>query len=301
MIADLKTISQIPGWHSLIFSLFVLTNVASAAEPQRLTDSGRLKFSPTFCDEGRGLVYAELTDPTMYRLQRLNLSDGMIEPLHTEANTAEFEPAWAADGQAYAFLKARGTLSVSIAVHDAKRVSIGEILPEGGFFGYRHPSLAPEKSRLAFSYGDGGTQQIYASRLDGGDRKALTSSPGLNHWPSYSHDGHQIAFGSSRDGNFEIYVMQADGANQHRVTDHPLQDLRPRFSPDGQRIVFTSHRDGNAEIYIVNSDATQLQRVTDHVERDDFATWHPDGEHIVTVSERKGRHDMYLWDIDQTP
>ena len=287
--------------HRTALGLVLLTvTVALGAEPQKLTDSGRLKFSPAFCQEGRDVVFVELTDPTLYRLQRLNLDSGAIVPLHPDATTSEFEPAWSPDGQCYAYLKTRGALSIGIVVRDKQGALLGEIAPEPGFFGFRSPALAPNQAGIVFSYGESGSQQIYSSRLNGQDRQALTSSQGLNHWPTVSPDGRLIAFGSSRDGNFEIYVMDADGTNQRRLTDQPRQDIRPRFSPDGRRIAFTSHRDGNPEIYIMNADGTNLRRITDHKERDDYPEWHPDGRHVISVSERKGRLDLYLWNTSDS-
>lgn len=269
-----------------------------AAEPQRLTDSGRLKFSPVFINQGRELVFVELTDPTIYRLQKLTLESGKIEPLHPEATTSEFEPAVAPDGECFAFLKTRGTLSIGITVCDAQQAVLGEIQPFGGFFGFRHPTLAPGKSRIAYSYGEKGAQQIYASKFNGEDRQPLTNTKGLNQWPNYSPKGDFLAFSSSRDGNFEIYVMRADGSDQRRLTDQPLQDIRPRWSPDGNRIAWTSHRDGNAEIYLMRADGSDVRRLSQHPERDDYADWHPDGKNLATISERAGRLDVYLWAID---
>lgn len=266
-------------------------------EPKQLTNSGRLKFSPVFCNDGREIVFVELTDPTLYRLQRLELASGKITPLHATAATSEFEPAWAADGQCYAYLKTKSALSIGIVVRDPQGTALGEIAPEPGFFGFRSPTLAPNRSRIAFAYGEKGTQQIFTSRINGEDRKALTNTTGLNQWPSYSSDGKFITFGSSREGNFEVYVMKADGTETRQLTDHPLSDIRPRFSPDGTRIAFTSLRDGQAEIYVIHADGSNLRRITNHPERDDYPTWHPDGKRLVTVSERKGRHELFLWDV----
>ena len=56
---------------------------------------------------------------------------------------------------------------------------LSEILPAGGFNGYRSPALSPDHSRLAFSCAERGTQQIYSSQLNGDDRKQLTESTGL--------------------------------------------------------------------------------------------------------------------------
>ena len=272
----------------------VATTCATAAEPQRLTHDGRQKSSPVFRDEGRELVYVEFADPTLFQLRRLVLADGTTELLHPKSTSAEFEPAWSADGENYAHLKLRGVLSVSIVVRDKQGNTLSEILPAGGFNGYRSPALSPDHSRLAFACAERGTQQIYSSKLNGEDRKQLTESTGISNWPSYSPDGRSIVFGSSRDGNFEIYRMNSDGSDVRRLTDNPFQDIRPRFSPDGLRIAFTSHRDGNAEIYVMNADGSALQRVTENADRDDYAEWHPDGKRLVLVSEREGKHDLYL-------
>ncbi|HVC95805.1 MAG TPA: hypothetical protein VND64_19090 [Pirellulales bacterium] len=278
----------------ILCALFAVGAASHAAEPEQLTRDGRLKFTPVFRNGGRELVFVELVNPTLYQLRRLVLADGTNEPLHANSSTSEFEPAWSTDGECYAFLKTRGALSVSVVVRDKQGGELGEILPGAGFCGYRSPALAPDHSRVAFSYAEQGTQQIISAGLDGGDRKPLTDSRGINSWPSYSSDGRSIVFGSSRDGNFEIYRMNADGADVRRLTDHPFQDIRPRYSPDGRQIAFTSHRDGNAEIYMMNADGSILRRVTESAERDDYAEWHPDGERLVIVSERHGKTDLYI-------
>ena len=271
--------------------------VATAAEPRQLTHDGRQKSSPVFRDAGREIVYAEFTDAKLFQLQRLILADNRTEPLHGDSTNAELEPAVSADGECYAHLKLRGVLSIGIIVRDKQGKILNEILPGEGFCGYRSPALSPDHSRLAFSYAEQGTQQIYSSRLDGADRRLLAESRGISNWPSYSPDGRSIVFGSSREGNFEIYVIHVDGTQVRRLTDSPSQDIPPKFSPDGKRIAFTSHRDGNAEIYVMDADGTGLQRVTENSDRDDYAEWHPDGQHLVLVGEREGQHDLYLLSV----
>jgi Tol biopolymer transport system component len=296
---DSITHCRVPHAHrTLIGVLFACLTFGAlnvnAVEPQRLTQDGRQKSSAVFRDEGRELVYVEFSDAALFQLRRLVLADGTNELLHPKSTAAEFEPAWSVDGERYACCKLRGVLSISIVVRDKDGTILNEILPGGGFCGYRSPALSPDHSRLVFSYAERGTQQLFTSQLNGDDRRAITESTGINNWPSYSPDGRFIVFGSSRDGNFEIYRMNADGADVRRLTDSPFQDLRPRFSPDGRRIAFTSHRDGNAEIYVMNVDGSDLQRITENDDRDDYAAWHPDGQRLVIVSEREGKHDLYV-------
>jgi Tol biopolymer transport system component len=272
----------------------MLLSPASAADIERLTHDGRQKWSPTFRDKGRDLVFVEFVDPTLFQIRRLTLATGQVEPLHPAATASEFEPAWSADGECYAYCKLRGVLSISVMVRSRSGTDIAEILPDNGFCGYRSPALSPDHLRLVFSYAENGSQQIVSCRLNGDDRRPLAEARGISNWPAYSPDGKSIAFGSSRDGNFEIYVMHADGTDLRRLTEDPFQDVRPRFSPDGKRIAFTSHRDGNAEIYVMDADGSNQQRVTECDELDDYADWHPDGERLVFVGERGGKQDLYL-------
>lgn len=278
----------------LLCSLLALGAGVHAADFKQLTFDGRLKFTPVFRDGGKEIIFVELVNATLYQLRRLTLTDGKNTALHANAPTSEFEPACSADGECYAFLKTRAALSVSVVVRDKRGVDLGEILPGEGFCGYSGPALAPDHSRVVFSFAEQGLQQIYSAKLNGSDRKRLTDSRGLNNWPSYAPDGRSIVFSSSRDGNFEVYRMNVDGSGLCRLTDSPNQDIRPRFSPDGRRIAFTSHRDGNAEIYVINADGSNPCRVTRNDNRDDYADWHPQGDQLVVVSEQRGRHDLYL-------
>src|SRR5579862_7403159 len=89
-----------------------------AGEPLRLTTDGRLKFSPVVCAGGREIVYVELANPTLFRLMRLNLADGSTSPLHIDAQTSEFEPAFSSNGKIYAYLKTSGVLRVNLVIEE---------------------------------------------------------------------------------------------------------------------------------------------------------------------------------------
>ena len=269
----------------------------SAGETRRLTNDGRRKLSPVFVNSEE-LVYVDHEKPELTTLKRMKLSDLSVRPLHDKTNSQELEPAYSRDSRYCVFLKATGTLSVTLIIRDERENTEILLSPGGGFCGFRSPSFSPDGKRVIYSYADNGRQDLYSVNALAKDRKQLTKNSGMNYWPSYSPDGKRILFGSTRDGNYEIYTMSAAGHDIHRLTESPFQDLRPRFSPDGKRIAFTSNRDGNFEVYLMGANGSSLRRVTNHPERDDYATWHPDGKQLVIVSERDGSHDLYLVPVE---
>jgi TolB protein len=268
----------------------------NSSREKRLTSDGRLKSDPVFLDRaGRELAYVVQDGPNVLRLMRLKLDTGAVAPMFPKETRSQFEPACSLDGRHLAFVQSHGNLSLGLVIRDLRTGKDGEVKPAGGFSGPRSPAITPA-GRVLFSFAENARQKIVSVDLEGGDRRVLIDSPGINNWPSVSPDGKQLAFSSTRDGNYEIYVAGIDGKGVKRLTNHPLQDIRPRFSPDGKRIAFTSNRDGNYEIYVMSADGSELKRVTKNPERDDYASWHPDGKRLVIVSERKGKHDLYLID-----
>ncbi|MAR08927.1 MAG: hypothetical protein CL681_02995 [Blastopirellula sp.] len=277
--------------------LLLIASTTFAAEPQRLTDDGRIKWTPVFLNN-KELVYVDLEKPELTVIKRLNLTDLSTKRLHPEANTQELEPAFFKGGERSTYLKTTGGLNVGIVIRDEQKNKEALLPAEAGFCGYKSPAFFPDGNRVIFSFAQGGQQDLYSVNLDAKDRKQITSHSGNNYWPSFSPDGKRILFGSTRDGNYEIYSMNLDGKEVRRLTDCRFQDLRPQFSPDGKRIAFTSSRDGNFEVYVMNADGRHVKRITHHEERDDYAAWHPDGKRLVVISERDGSHDLYLVRVD---
>ena len=280
-----------------LLMVIALDAATSADEPRRLTNDGRRKLSPSFIN-AKELVYVDLERPELTTIKRLQLSDLSVRLLHDKTNAQQLEPSFSPDGQFCVFLKATGTLSVTLVIRDEKKSNEALLPPGRGFCGFRSPRFSPDGKRVIYSYADNGRQDLYSVNTQAKDRQQLTKSSGMNYWPSFSPDGKRILFGSTRDGNYEIYTMNAKGEDTLRLTDSRFQDVRPSYSPDGRRIAFTSNRDGNFEIYLMNADGSSLRRVTNHPERDDYPTWHPDGKRLVMVSERDGRHDLYLVSVE---
>ncbi len=103
-------------------------------------------------------------------------------------------------------------------------------------------------NQLAFTYaGD-----LYTVPINGGVARRLTSHPGHEMFPRFSHDGKHIAFTGQYDGNTEVFVIPAAGGVPKRITYTPTldrDDLADRmgpnnivmgWTPDDQHVIYRS-------------------------------------------------------------
>jgi Tol biopolymer transport system component len=268
-----------------------------AAEPVRLTRDGTRKLAPTFVDGGAALVYAAHERPNLVALVQLDWQSGSRHRVLPKVVNHQFDPTFSPDGHYLAYSRTTPSPQSELVIRDLHEQREVTFRPRDSRATVRHPSFAPDGSRVVFSLSDVGGQQIATVDLKGQDLTILAPSAGLNGWPSYATDGKHIAFTSSRDGDLELYVMDAAGNQLRRLTRSPGRDLRPAWSPDGQRIAFTSARDGNEEIYLIDADGSNPRNLTRHPDRDTEATWHPDGRRLAFLSERDGQCDLYLIEL----
>jgi TolB protein len=266
-------------------------------EHQRLTHDGKLKFAPTFVHGDQELTFAVHEAPNLVAIKRLRLAGGAQERVHPGISDHQFDPAFSADGRYHCFAMSATSPQLVLVIQDTKEKSEAIFRPREARATARHPSIAPDGSRVVFALSDVTGHQIASVNLQGRDLKILAESAGMNAWPSLSPDGKRIAFASSRDGTIQIHVMSADGCQVRRLTKGPALNMRPSWSPDGRRLAFTSSEGGKYRIHIMNGDGSGLQLLAEGGERDDYPIWHPDGKHLVVVSERGGRSDLYLIDV----
>jgi len=128
-------------------------------------------------------------------------------------------------------------------------------------------AFSPDAQHVVFRSARNGRFDLYWSKRDGTDMKALTNDEARENFPVFAPNGDAIAFSSNRDGErdkagnltFENYILplSPDGTpgTLQRISSHPGQDSHPWFSPDGAWIVYTSERAG------INDEEPMVQEV----------------------------------------
>lgn len=149
-------------------------------------------------------------------------------------------------------------------------------------------------NRLLFTAG----KALYTIRIDGTDKRLVTTLETDFRTAAVSPDGTRIAFGALTEGSGDIYTMRADGTGVTRVTSSSMEEWHPTWSPDGKYLTFTGCRDKFrttvCDIYRVRSSAPhgRVVRVTnsDAITTPDHslagythADWHPSSPQLAVV------------------
>jgi Tol biopolymer transport system component len=157
------------------------------------------------------------------------------------------------------------------------------------------------------STGEHACDQIYTMRIDGSERRLVSTGKGRTTCAHYATDGKSIIYASTHVGGdacppepdfatlrayvwpiydtYDIFKVDVDGSNFVRLTDTPGYDAEGTIGPDGT-IVFTSVRDGDMDIYTMGADGSNVRRLTNMPGPDGGAFFSADGSKIVF----RGRH-----------
>jgi Tol biopolymer transport system component len=109
----------------------------------------------------------------------------------------------------------------------------------------------------------------------------VTTSQGLDIFPSLSPDGSSIAYSSDQSGSFEIYVKSlAVGGREVQLTSDGQDNLEPAWSPDGKSIAYYSRKRGG--IWLVPALGGTATQLTEFGSR---PAWSPDGSQIAFQSD----------------
>lgn len=142
------------------------------------------------------------------------------------------------------------------------------------------------------------TSDLYMTRIGNSAVTQLTSDPGNEVMPTFSHDGSRIAFASDRAGNWDIYMMQVSGGQAVQITNDLSHQIHPSFSPDGRQLVYSSfgQQSGQWELVLVDVDNPTTKRF---IGFGIFPTWSPVDNRIAFQRAReRGTRWFSVWTVE---
>ena len=161
----------------------------------------------------------------------------------------------------------------------------------------RYCAISPDGQHIAFTY----QGNIYIVSSSGGRARQLTTAPGYEYAPIWSHDGRTIAYAADVHGNFDVFTIDAYGGAPKRMTTHSASEMPLAFAPDNKQLYYSAALQDPAtsaqfsaawltELYRVPVEGGRPQLVTPHpVCNISFA---PDGQSFVYYN-RPGQENIW--------
>jgi Tol biopolymer transport system component len=135
--------------------------------------------------------------------------------------------------------------------------------------------------------------EIYVMRADGTGVRRLTTVPGYDGGPFFTHDGARIVWRRFDERGLiaDVWTMKPDGTDARPLTDFGAMSWAPYEHPSGEYVFFASNKLGfeNFELFIVDAGGTKEPvRITFTDGFDGLPAPSPDGTMLAWTSTRAG-------------
>ena len=159
------------------------------------------------------------------------------------------------------------------------------------------PGISPDGKMLAFVERGENSDDLYVTRVVGGERVRLTKDSSRKGEPVFSPDGERIAFARKLAGELTNQVCTIAAFGGETVTAVSSGSM-PAWSPDGVHLAYVTRKPGEPEELAISSlDGTETRKILVGDAIYPFLgkpSWSPDGK-TIAVSRSRGGDSREIW------
>jgi len=152
------------------------------------------------------------------------------------------------------------------------------------------PAVSPNGEWLAFVSYDSGAD-LYVSRLDGSELRALSSGENHTRNPTWTPDSSRVVFEGTRYDQWNSIWWQspAGGEPENLSGFASMPMMIPRYSPDGRRVAMATMDQWPA---VIDPGMPWMQQLMGQEVLDNYdwltTDWSPDGQRIAAIKPSEG-------------
>jgi Tol biopolymer transport system component len=250
-------------------NVFVATGTGKA-RPILSTPSGSQNFQPSIAPTGE-IAFVSDRDKN---LEVYAVVSGETTRI-TQNSSADFDPTWAPDGSALAFVSRRKGTN-DIFARDLSGSGPARRLTPGASDDV-NPAWSPDGSAIAYSSNRANGYDLWLADPNRARSRRIVHLSGSEFEPTWAPDGSRLAFTRRKGGNYDVYTIRPNGTGLKRLTTNPTEDSQPAWSPDGNEIAFVRFTGRDYEIFVMSATGKDQRNVSQRHSSifDVSPTWQP--------------------------
>ena len=294
-------------------NLDIWIKLADTGTPLRLTTDPAPDFDPDWSPDGRHIAFrrSSAQESGIYLIDALGGSERRLTDAAASQSGIGRSLRFSPDGKSLA-------IADKASHQDPFRIFLFSLdsgdrrpltFPPAGSRGDSTPVFAPDGKSLVFvrtgpsaHVGLGGTSDLYAVAITGGEPKRLTFDNTYIDGVTWTPSGSELVFASERGGGIpNLWRLPATGGEPERLLEVGANVTSPSISPVGNRLIYTQLLfDTNIwrmELPAQGNGAGRPSPLIASTFQDDAPQYSPDGNRIAFFSRRSGSGEIWVCDL----